>query len=130
MRRLLSLLGTLIVTAFLVLPAQALALAGGSTGGGGGGGGGGGSSGGGGFSSGGGSSCTGDNCAGGGWIVLIVFGGIIMFIGASALGAAWQKARMERKLRKVEDAARAAHADDGYWDPSKLKQRVREAFFP
>lgn len=118
------------MTAFLVLPASAMALAGGSTGGGGGGGGGGSS--GGGFSSSGGSgsSCTGDNCAGGGWIVLIVFGGIILFVGASALGAAWQKARMERKLGKVEDAAKAAHADDGYWDPHHLKQRVREAFFP
>jgi len=130
MPRLLTLLASLVVTAFLVLPASAMALAGGSTGGGGGGGGGGSS--GGGFSSSGGSgsSCTGDNCAGGGWIVLIVFGGIILFVGASALGAAWQKARMERKLGKVEDAAKAAHADDGYWDPHHLKQRVREAFFP
>jgi predicted lipid-binding transport protein (Tim44 family) len=38
--------------------------------------------------------------------------------------------RMERKLGKIDDAARAAHADDGYWDPHYLKQRVREAFFP
>src|SRR5215211_3065535 len=130
MPRLLTLLASLVVTAVLVLPASAMALAGGSTGGGGGGGGGGSS--GGGFSSSGGSgsSCTGDNCAGGGWIVLIVFGGIILFVGASALGAAWQKARMERKLGKVEDAAKAAHADDGYWDPHHLKQCVREAFFP
>jgi predicted lipid-binding transport protein (Tim44 family) len=37
---------------------------------------------------------------------------------------------MERKLGKVENAAYAAHADDGYWDPAFLKQRVREAFFP
>lgn len=126
MRRPLPLICALCLTALLVLPASALALAGGSTGSPGGGGGGGG----GGFSSGGGSSCTGDDCAGGGWIVLIVFGGIILFMGASALGAAWQKMRMERKLGKVEDAARAAHADDGYWDPHHLKQRVREAFFP
>jgi hypothetical protein len=106
-----------------------MALAGGSTGGGGGGGSSSGG-GGGGFSSGGGSSCTGDDCAGGGWIVLIVFGGIILFMGASALGAAWQKWRMEKKLGKVERAAAAAHADDGYWDPHMLKERVRAAFFP
>src|SRR5215207_7629986 len=131
MPRLLTLLASLLLTAFLALPASALALAGGSTGGGGGGGGGGGSSsGGGGFSSGGGSSCTGDDCTGGGWIVLIIFGGIILFFGASALGAAWQKWRMEKKLGKVENAAAAAHADDGYWDPHMLKERVREAFFP
>ena len=130
MTRLLTLLSSLLVSAFLVLPASALALAGGSTGGGGGGGGGGFSGGGGGFSSGGGSSCTGDDCAGGGWVVLIIFGAIILFIGAGALGAAWQKWRMERKLGKVERAARSAHADDGYWNPQMLKQRVRDAFFP
>ena len=123
MPRLFTLLASLLVTAFLVLPASAMALAGGSTGGGGGGGGGG-------FSSGGGSSCTGDNCAGGGWIVLIVAGGIILFMGGSALGGAIQKARMERKLGKIEDAAKAAHADDGYWDPHHLKERVRQSFFP
>jgi hypothetical protein len=116
----------LLVTAFLVMPASAMALAGGSTGGGGGGGGGGGFSGGGGS----GGSCTGENCAGGGWIALIVFGGVILFVGASVLGAAIQKARMERKLGKVDSAARAANADDGYWDPHLLKQRVRQAFFP
>lgn len=130
MRRLSSLLGSLLVLAFLVMPASAMALAGGSTGSGGGGGGFSGGGGGGGFSSGGGSSCTGDECAGGGWVVLIVVGGIILFMGASALGSAVTKARMQRKLAKIEDAARAAHADDGYWDPHHLKQRVRDAFFP
>ena len=131
MPRLLALFASFLLTAFLVLPASAMALAGGATGGGGGGGGGGGSSSSGGFSSsGGGTSCTGDNCAGGGWVVLIVFGAIIFFVGASLLGAAIQKARLERKLGKIDDAARTAHADDGYWDPHWLKERVREAFFP
>jgi hypothetical protein len=131
MPRFRSLSALLVTFALLALPASAMALAGGSTGGGGGGGGGGGfSGGGGGFSGGGGGSCTGDNCGGGGWIALIVIGGVILFMGASALGAAVQKARMERKLGKIEDAAKAANADDGYWDPAMLKQRVRECFFP
>jgi predicted lipid-binding transport protein (Tim44 family) len=51
-------------------------------------------------------------------------------MGGSALGSAITKARLKRKLGKVEDAAKAANADDGYWDPAMLKQRVREAFFP
>ena len=62
--------------------------------------------------------------------MLIVIGGVILFMGASALGSAITKARMERKLRKVQEAAEAAHADDGYWQPAMLKKRVREAFFP
>jgi hypothetical protein len=115
-------LGTACTVAALAVPASAMALAGGATGSGGGGGG---------FSGGGGGySSGGSNAPGGGWIWAIVIAGFLLFIGASALGAAIEKRRMERKLRKVDDAAKAANFDDGYWDPAMLKQRVREAFFP
>jgi hypothetical protein len=124
---------TLTLLAFLVLTAPAYGLAGGATGSGGGGGGGGGSSGGGG-SYGGGSGGSGD------WglaetiifvgFMLVVFGIPLVWGLIDKTRRHWYRDRILRRARKVESAAGAAHLDDGYWDPTELKKRVRQAFFP
>jgi hypothetical protein len=133
-----------IVLALLAaVPAPAWALAGGATGSGGGGGGGGGFSGGGG----GGFYGGGSNGNGGpgstvaaiaialGAILLVVL--IRLFVARQSRGQepgfqGTRKAVKEARARatKAEDVAKAAQADDGYWDPVELKQRVREVFFP
>jgi hypothetical protein len=108
----------------LMLPASAWALAGGSTGSGGGGG----SSG--GFSGGGGSSCSGDDCSGsfiGTGIVILI---IVVFLICSSLLAKWRLRKRRQRVAKVNQAATLADADDGYWDPKVLSERVRECFFP
>jgi hypothetical protein len=134
MKRLSLYVGVLLTIALLSVPASAMALAGGSTGGGGGGGGfsggGGGGSSFGGSGSGSGSSCTGDDCAAGGWLVLIIFGAIVLFVSSTFLGSAWTNYRRGQRLARVEKEAEAAHVDDGYWEPQKLKARVRECFRP
>jgi hypothetical protein len=121
----------------LVVPATALALAGGSTGGGGGGGssggGGGGFSSGGDFSSGGGSSnCTGD-CSGGPlvWVIVAAVLALVFAIPYWLKRGAKKSARAkEEKGRAMWRAADAANAGDGYWNVHQLKTRVRECFFP
>jgi hypothetical protein len=119
------------------VPAPAWALAGGATGSGGGGGGGGGFSG-------GGSSYSGGSSGGGkgstvaaiaiavGAVLLVVIIQLLLqrrrkpgFQGTRSMG---RKARTRAK--RAEETAKAAQADDGYWDPEELKQRVREVFFP
>jgi inner membrane protein import complex subunit Tim44-like protein len=126
----------LVLLSPLVLAAPALGVAGGATGSGGGGGGGGG----GGFSGGGGGFSGGGSGGSSSWnagtsivflvIVLIVFG-IPFFTGlVNNARRQWYRDRILRRARKVEEAAGAADLDDGYWEPSSLKQRVREAFFP
>jgi hypothetical protein len=143
----------------LAVPSSALALAGGSTGGGGGGSSGGGgfsggsSSSGSSFSSSSGSSSSGGSGGGGalaGVIVLVMFGGffvlvvagVVLFarhaqtVGAGAPGAGGAYAgrlvgnpfARRRRAQEIETAARTA--DDGYWDPDELKQRVHECFYP
>ena len=132
-----------IVLALLAaVPAPAWALAGGATGSGGGGGGGGFSGGGGGVYSGGGSSSSGGSGSTVAAIAITV--GVVLFFVLMSLFVSrrsrgqkpgfqgTRKASREARARavKAEDVAKAAQADDGYWDPIELKQRVREVFFP
>jgi predicted lipid-binding transport protein (Tim44 family) len=42
----------------------------------------------------------------------------------------WYRDRILRRAKKVEKEAGAANLDDGYWDPTELKKRVSDAFFP
>jgi hypothetical protein len=134
-------LAVLVLMLLAAVPADAWALAGGATGSGGGGGGGGFSGGGGGGGGGyyGGSSGSGGK---GSWIAAIaIVGGVILFMvliqmlarrrqrpGFQGTKRRGQEARV--RARRAEGTAKAAQADDGYWDPDELKARVREAFFP
>jgi Tim44-like domain len=119
-------LAAALAISLLVSPTAAFGLAGGATGGGGGGGGGGGYSGGGGSGSGG-SSCSGSECAiGFGIIALLILG----FFVATWLGALYIRARRRARVARAEGHARQADGGDGYWDPRKLEERVRECFFP
>ncbi len=120
-----------------VLAAPAYGLAGGATGSGGGGGGGfsggGGGGGGGGYYGGSGGSggslgLTGTLIFVG--IMLLVFG-LPLIIGlVNNSRRKWYRDRILRRARKVEKEAGAANLDDGYWDPTELKKRVKDAFFP
>ena len=154
----LRLLAVLLTVLSLAVPSSALALAGGSTGGGGssGGGGfsGGSSSSSSSFSSSSGSSSSSTGAGGGGGIVAVVivlamFGGFFVLIvagtvvfarhaqtagGPGGAGSAYGGRTVgnpfarRRRAQQVEVAARTA--DDGYWDPDDLKQRVYECFYP
>jgi len=130
---------TLVLLCPFVLAAPAYGLAGGSTGsGGGGGGGGGGSYGGGSY---GGGSYGGGSGSGGGEMTTggKIFLGLLcffVFVVPIVIGLFnktrrnWYRERFLRRVRQTEEAAGAANLDDGYWEPSELKKRVREAFFP
>jgi Tim44-like domain len=112
-----------LAVSLLASPAAAFGLAGGATGGGGGGG----YSGGGGSGGSGGSSCSGSECAiGFGIVALLILG----FFVATWLGALYIRARRRAREARAEAHARQADAGDGYWDPQKLEERVRECFFP
>jgi len=77
-----------------------------------------------------------------GGFFLLVVGGVIVFArhassaGASPSGGGAAYAgglvgnpfARRRRAQQVEVAARSA--DDGYWDPDELKQRVHECFYP
>src|SRR4051812_11021072 len=134
-------IGVLIIAVLAATPANAWALAGGATGSGGGGGGGfsGGGGGGGGYYGG-----SGGSGSGGGWstiAVIAIVGGFFLFF---VLMQLWAKRRQRpgfqgtrkrgRSARdratQAEGVAKAANADDGYWDPAELKKRVNEAFYP
>jgi hypothetical protein len=119
----------------LVLASPAYGLAGGATGSGGGGGGGGG----GGFSGGGGGGYGGSGSGGSlGLTGTLIFLGIMLLVFGLPLilglvnGARrkWYRDRILRRAKKVEKEAGAANLDDGYWDPTDLKKRVNDAFFP
>ena len=133
----------LVLALLAAVPAPAWALAGGATGSGGGGSGGGFSGGGGGgFYGGGGSSGNGKPgstvaaiAITVGAILLVVL--IRLFVSRRSRGQepgfqGTRKAARGARARaaKAEDVAKAAQADDGYWDPIELKRRVREVFFP
>jgi Tim44-like domain len=120
----------------LALAMPAFGVAGGATGSGGGGGGGGG-----GFSGGGGGGFSGGGSGGSTtWnagttivfvvIMLIVFGVPFVTGLVNRARRQWYRDRILRRARKVEAAAGSAQLDDGYWEPTSLKARVREAFFP
>jgi Tim44-like domain len=129
-----------VLTVLAAAPGSAFALAGGATGSGGGGGGGFSGGGGGGYYGGSGGSGSGH---GGSTIAAIaIVGGVFLFF---VLLQLWLKRRnkkpgfqgtrkREREARvraqRAEDVAKAASADDGYWDPAELKKRVNEAFYP
>jgi Tim44-like domain len=135
-----SRLALLVLILVAAVPADAWALAGGATGSGGGGGGG--------FSGGGGGGgyYGGSSGSGGGgkgsWIAAIaIVGGVILFMVLVQMLARRRNrpgfqgtAKREREARvraeRAEGTAKAAHADDGYWDPKELIARVREVFFP
>jgi hypothetical protein len=129
-------LAVLVLVLLAAVPADAWALAGGATGSGGGGGGGG-------FSGGGGYSGGGSGSGGGKGstltAILITVGIIgilvlISFIGRRRRpgfqGTNKRKRQARRRAKQAAGTAKAAHADDGYWDPEELKARVREVFFP
>src|SRR5437867_2823617 len=133
----------IVLTMLAAVPAPAWALAGGATGSGGGGGGGGGFSGGGG----GGGFYGGDGSSGGKGstvvAIAIVFGSIALLVIIRLLVAGRSRRRgpgfqgtrkagrqARGRAKEAEDVAKAAQADDGYWDPDELKARVREVFFP
>jgi predicted lipid-binding transport protein (Tim44 family) len=139
-------LAVLVLMLIAAVPADAWALAGGATGSGGGGGGGGFSGGGGGGGYYGGSSGSGSGGKGS-WIAAVaIVGGVILFMvliqmlarrrsrpGRSRPGfQGTRKREREARVRaqRAEGTAKAAHADDGYWDPNELIARVREVFFP
>jgi len=134
-------LAVLVLMLIAAVPADAWALAGGATGSGGGGGGGGFSGGGGGGGYYGGSSGSGSGGKGS-WIAAVaIVGGVVLFMalirmvarrrqrpGFQGTPKRGREARV--RARRAEGTAKAAQADDGYWDPVELRSRVREAFFP
>jgi hypothetical protein len=116
---------TVSVTIAAVMPTSAWALAGGSTGGGGGGGGGGGSSSSGGSGSG--SECNSTACDVFAFmIVAIVIGAFLI----AWLAAKYVRLRRQMRVQAVERQLGFADAGDAYWNPAKLKERIRECFFP
>ncbi len=126
---------TKIISFFLLCPfvlaAPAYGLAGGATGSGGGGGGGGG----GGSYSGGGSNgdSSGDETFDlifYGLVIFVLFGGLLLVALINKARLIRYRQRFLRRVRKTEEAAGAADLDDDYWDPTELKKRVGEAFFP
>ncbi|MFL5848083.1 MAG: TIM44-like domain-containing protein [Solirubrobacteraceae bacterium] len=134
-------LAVLVLMLIAAVPGDAWALAGGATGSGGGGGGGGfsGGGGGGGYYGGSGGSGSGGK---GSWIgaIAIVGGVILSMVLIQMLARRRQRPGFQgtkrrghearARAKRAESTAKAAQADDGYWDPDELKARVREAFFP
>jgi hypothetical protein len=129
-------LAVLVLMLIAAVPGDAWALAGGATGSGGGGGGGG-FSGGGGYS--GGSSGSGGGK--GSWVAAVaIAAGVILIMTLISLltrgrrpgfqGTRKRGRQAQRRAKRAGGTAKAAQADDGYWDPDELRARVREAFFP
>jgi hypothetical protein len=129
-------IGILIIAVLAATPANAWALAGGATGSGGGGGGG--------FSGGGGGYYGGGSGSGHGGstiAAIAIVGGVFLFF---VLLQLWLQRRKKpgfqgtqrrghaarQRAKRAEDVAKAANADDGYWDPAELKKHVGEAFYP
>jgi Tim44-like domain len=133
--------GVLILFLLAAMPANAWALAGGATGSGGGGGGG--------FSGGGGGYHSGSGSGKVTWVGLAIGVGTALFFvlvlprlialfrrgrsgsgGGGFQGTPGRRRQAAKRGEVAAEVAKAANADDGYWDPADLKKRVNEAFYP